>query len=114
MIAGMFVAHANSVQASVAPSLIIENTTSVSGNTSGSAVVSASGGNGSYTYTWSRVSGSTTINPASGSSATTAFSYSFPYDGFFSTVFKCVVEDGNGFTDEVSVTVSIYKERGSL
>jgi hypothetical protein len=49
-------------QVSVSPALLNEITTLASGTTSSSAVVSAVGGSGSYSYTWTYLSGSTDIS----------------------------------------------------
>lgn len=106
MIPAVLVLASNGIQVSVDTSLIFDTVLTASGTTSDSATVSAVGGSGSYTYTWSRVSGSAYISPTSTSAATTTFTWSFPFDGFFSTVFKCVVDDGST-TQSVFVTVSI-------
>lgn len=71
--------------------------------TIGTAHAIASGGTGSYTYTWSQQSGSTQI-AGSPSGAFCTFSISGAGVSTYNAVWQCVVSDG---TSSVTVTVSI-------
>jgi hypothetical protein len=71
--------------------------------TIGTAQAIASGGTGSYTYTWSRQSGSAVIQ-GSPSGAFCSFSVSGAGVSTYSAVWQCVVSDG---TSSATVTVSV-------
>jgi hypothetical protein len=98
------------LSASISPSdLIGLRSGSGSVTTTEAATCTASGGSESgYTYSWSRVSGSTDITANSGSSATTDFSATLTAPDEVTAVFKCTVDDslGNGPVDSTN-TVSI-------
>lgn len=106
MVPATLVLAATSIQLSANPTFLFESAATSSGNTSAPIAISAVGGSGSYTYTWTRLSGSTYISANSPSASSTTFAYNFPFDGFFTTVFECEVDDG--ITSEtITVTVSI-------
>ena len=67
--------------------------TSTPDNTTGSAVCTASGGTPTYTYQWSRQSGSTSITANSATSATTTFNIASGASGDQTAVFYCTVTD---------------------
>lgn len=76
--------------------------------TSNPTSVSASGGNGTYTFSWVRVSGDTTINPTNATGASTAFSATVRNGAPKSAVFRCDVTSGGVTvsTNYVSVTLT--------
>lgn len=82
------------------------------GAITGNTTATPAGGSGSYTYTWSRVSGSTAIVPTEHLLATTAFVIG-PQVGpaVVNTVFKCTVTDAvsaaTADTNTVSVTITL-------
>jgi len=71
-------------------------------------VVEATGGVAPYTYSWTRVSGSTTVTAVSGSSYSTYFQGLVSVGSSVSAVFKCTVTDAASATvDTVNVTVTL-------
>ncbi len=86
------------------------STTPVSGHiTSGLTTEYSSLGSGTYTYSWVRVSGSTSITAVSATSATTAFIATMS-SGTLTATFKCTVSDGVDTFDSPVVTVSLTAE----
>lgn len=76
--------------------------------TAGSSVVTVQGGHPAYTYTWSRVSGSTAIYPENASSASTRFYAYFSALGNKTAVYKCTILDALGATvDTNTVTITL-------
>lgn len=75
----------------------------------------ASGGTGSYTYSWVRVSGSAAISANSPTAASTTFSGDVTSAPgavtTISAVFKCVVDDGSTTADSNEVTVELTYDR---
>lgn len=75
------------------------------------ATVTATGGAGSYSYAWVRVSGDAAITPVSPTAASTGFTAALSADEVVSAAFVCTVTDGSGAvltTAEVSVTMSLF------
>ena len=76
--------------------------------TNPATVATASGGSGSYTYSWARISGSSAITADSPSSSSTTFRGTVPA-GFTTAVFRVTVTDtvtGQTATADVTVTLS--------
>lgn len=72
------------------------------------SVVTAQGGGPPYTYTWSRVSGSTAIFPENSTSASTLFYAYFSALGTKAAVYKCTVLDALAATvDTNTVTITL-------
>ena len=82
-------------------------------STTSSTTVTASGGSGSYTYAWTRVSGAfVTVN--SPTSATTTFTATnIPVTGFLTAVYRCTVTDTSSPQKTAFVDVYITFERDS-
>lgn len=74
--------------------------------TSESVTVTATGGTGPYTYSWTKLSGNAALYAGSPTSATTAFEASICF-GSRSGVFRCTVEDSLGATATVDVSVTL-------
>lgn len=74
--------------------------------------VTPSGGAGTLTYSWTFVSGSSSVSAVSASSATTAFR-STGVTGSRTAVFRCTVSDGitSATTNDVNVTLE-YERQG--
>ena len=70
--------------------------------------VTASGGVGTLTYTWTKVSGDT-ISATASSAATTAFSGTVSFNQEIGATFQCVVEDSIGTTAIVTVDIQLYE-----
>lgn len=78
--------------------------------TNSSTQVTASGGTGGFSYTWSRVSGSTSIEPTAPNSASTFFIAS-AQAGTYQAVFRCQVTDSSStsaFSGNVTITITIF------
>lgn len=76
---------------------------------SGSATATGHDGNGSYTYSWARLSGSTLITANSPSAATSIFTSTGQSDNTLITaIFRCTVSDGTS-SATVDVNVNITK-----
>lgn len=74
--------------------------------TSGMVTASATGGTGSYTYSWTYVSGSTNMTCNSPSAAATSFSTKTNISGAITTVWKVTVSDGttsNTYNESVTL-----------
>lgn len=70
-------------------------------------VATGSGGTGSYTFTWARISGSAAISATSPSAASTTFSATVGVDANVVAVFRVTVSDGiTSATADVTVTLS--------
>jgi len=96
--------------ASASPSVIQKTDTGAS-ITTVSTTVTATGGTAPYTYSWSRISGSTSISANSASSATTTFTGSSLASGTtYDAVFRCTVTDNVAATKTVDVSVSITRQ----
>ncbi len=95
--------------ASAAPSVIQKTDTGAS-ITTASTTVTATGGTAPYTYSWTRISGSSSISANSASSATTTFTGSSLASGTtYDAVFRCTVTDNVAATKTVDVSVSITR-----
>lgn len=99
----------NPIVVTVSPS---PSTTTKSGGplygavTSGVVTASATGGTGSYTYSWTYVSGSTNMTCNSPSAAATSFSTETNISGAITTVWKVTVSDGttsNTYNESVTL-----------
>lgn len=76
--------------------------------TSEPAIVEALGGVPGYTYSWSRVSGSTAITATSSTSYSTYFQGIVSPGSSLSAVFKCTVTDAaSGTVDSVNVSITL-------
>lgn len=77
--------------------------------TTSSVTCTASGGTPGYTYSWSRVSGDTSIFPRNGSSSTTDFGRLCAAAGTFIAVWRCTVTDSvpNSVAATPDVTITI-------
>lgn len=100
------------LSASRTPATLTKTGIYVSGTltlTTTACVASPSGGVATYTYLWTRVSGSSSINITSATSASTTFSSAFTGGGQLrSAVFKCTIQDSAGQTaDTATVSVTI-------
>lgn len=73
--------------------------------------VTPSGGAGSPTYAWTRVSGDSAIFPLSPTSATTFFRVTIGKNTFKTAVWRCTVTDGPE-TAHVDITASFSYETG--
>ncbi len=80
--------------------------------TSPNSVATPSGGTPGYTYSWTRISGSTAITAGSPTSASTSFSGTVPVSGAISAVFRVTVTDSVGATATADVTVSLTYDSG--
>jgi len=80
--------------------------------TSPDTVATPSGGTPGYTYSWTRISGSTAITAGSPTSASTSFSGTVPIGGSISAVFRVTVTDSAGATATADVTVSFSYDSG--
>ena len=101
------------LSASVAPTSISKSAVIPTPNpqtvTSGSAVVTASGGTPAYTYAWTWLSGGTGITITSATSASTTFSGTQSLDGTRLTgTARCTVTDSLSATATVDVPVQLY------
>lgn len=85
--------------------------------TSPPATAAGYGGSGTYVYyTWSRVSGDSSITITAPSSATTAFSASVQTGHQKSAVFICTIQDSNGDTaasNQITVTLAAEYDSGN-
>lgn len=91
-----------------APATVNKIVTTPGGTTSSKTTATASGGSGTKTYLWTRVSGDTGISIVSSTSATTAFSATVNVTNpMFDAVFKCTVTDASGSADSNTVAVHI-------
>jgi hypothetical protein len=85
---------------------VSENTVSKTSSTTGGAKtlttsnisVAASGGTPGYTYSWVRISGSSSITATAPSSAATAFTGTLSANQELNAVFQCTVTDSSGAT----------------
>lgn len=77
--------------------------------TTDTTTATATGGSGSKTYSWTRVSGDTGLVPTASTSATTAFQGSVggSYPTSRSAVFKCTVTDSSGSASSNNVSAYI-------
>lgn len=78
--------------------------------TTSSVVVTAHGGAPGYTYSWVRISGSSSITATASTSASTAFTATLSANQEFSAVFQCTVTDSSGATalaDAVFVDIEL-------
>jgi hypothetical protein len=107
MVPGTSLFAGAALQLSVDPVFISEQTFSAIGTTD-SVTVSTSGGAPTYTYAWTRVSGSSEITAGSASAATTDFDFSFTNQGFFSATFRCTVTDSASITETIDVSVNVF------
>lgn len=80
--------------------------------TSPNSVATPSGGTPGYTYSWTRISGSTAITAGSPTSASTSFSGTVPVNSVISAVFRVTVTDSVGATATADVTVSFAYDSG--
>lgn len=88
----------------------IDKTDTTASITTASTTVTATGGTTPYTYSWSRISGSTSISANSASSATTTFTGSSLASGStYQATFRCTVTDGASATKTVDVSISITR-----
>lgn len=95
--------------ASVSPAYASSTSSGSGSKTTGSVVVTPSGGVGPYTYAWAKKSGED-IPPNSPSAATTTFTGTVSPSEFKSAVYTCTVTDSTGGTPlqaktDVSVTI---------
>ena len=91
----------------IAPAAANVNVTSIS------TVITASGGSGSYTYSWSRLSGSTAINVNGATSPNTPFNAVLGQNNTVTGVWRCTVSDGtsSAYVDvDVSLTYEVATE----
>lgn len=87
------------------------------GMTSSPAVVEALNGVPGYTYSWTRVSGSTSITATSSTSYSTYFQATMVAGTSVSAVFKCTVTDaasGTVDTANVSITLTCNNPGGGI
>lgn len=75
-------------------------------HTSESVTVTASGGTGPYTYSWTRLSGASSVFATASTAATTAFEATICF-GSRSAVFRCTVTDSLSATATVDISVSL-------
>lgn len=86
------------------PASLSPSTRSITSNT---ATAVASGGTGSYTFAWARISGSAAITATSPSAASTTFSATVGVDASVSAVFRVTVSDGiSSATADVGVSLA--------
>lgn len=70
------------------------------------ATVTPSGGTGTYTYAWSRISGTTAITADNPTGAATTFTgYPLSYPNVYPAIFQCLVTDSAGATATALVAV---------
>lgn len=98
--------------ASVSPSFLSGQTTSNIGQThtvttNSAASVTASGGTGSYTYSWQFVSGSSKITPTNFTSATTYFAATLVWSENESAIYNCKVTSGASTVTTGNVSIQL-------
>ncbi len=96
-----------SVPASVAASAPMGTTGLTSLVQTPHVTVTASGGSGSLSYSWQRVSGSTAISATNSAGSTTAFSGRVSRNSIISAVFRCRVSDGISTVYSNNITVHL-------
>jgi len=79
----------------------------------GPAIATASGGSGSYTWSWQRVGGSAVIQADDPSSSVTSFGMLSSYNGSRTATFRCVVSDGQTTANSPDVSVTIFGYGGN-
>lgn len=99
----------NTLNASASPSSVTASGSGTSVTTS-SVTVTPTGGTSPYTYSWTRISGSTAIAVNSATAATTTFTGSSLASGTtYSAVFRCTVTDNVAATKTVDVNVEVTR-----
>lgn len=93
--------------ASAAPASLSRVTKPSGTDTTSACAVTTSGGSGSKTYAWARVSGSASINCTSPSASSTTFSAAFTSGVIYTAVWACTVTDASGSATTNNVSVEI-------
>ena len=97
--------------ASANPTSLVKLDTTANITTS-STTVTPTGGTSPYTYSWSRISGSTLITADSPTAATTTFTGTgLASNNTYTAVFRCTVTDNVAATKTVDVSISITREQ---
>lgn len=109
MPSGVAAATVKPLEATITPSIVTGSSTTVPFSSS-PATCNVTGGYPPYTYSWERVSGTTTFETLSPTAATTAWR-SFQAPGTISAFYKCVVTDSLGFSVDSSNTVEVEMTR---
>lgn len=98
------------------PIVVTLSDTSILASRSGAGFVqtatvtaSASGGNGSFTYAWTRLTGDTEITAQSPSLAATRFQATVATGSLFEADFRCTVTDTNGKSGFADCNVQIQE-----
>lgn len=77
--------------------------------TTPSSFVTVTGGSGSYSYSWARLSGDTSITALTPAAASTGFTANMPPDTLIHAVFRCSVTDTvTGVVRTVDVDVTLH------
>ena len=94
-----------------ASSSSVSKTGTTASLTTSSVTVTPTGGSTPYTYSWARISGSTSIAVDSSTAATTTFTGSSLASGTtYNAVFRCTVTDNAAATKTVDVSVEIIRQ----
>ena len=99
--------------ASASPSSVSKTFSSTDGanhsGTTPTSTASPTGGVGSFTYAWARLSGDSSITATSASTAGTAFTATLAPDVIANAIFRCTVTDtGTGAVATADVDVTIH------
>lgn len=90
---------------------IVGSRTGAGSCTSDSITIIASGGSGSLTYSWSKVSGDT-MTLSGSSSATTTFTATLALGGTKTAVYRCTVTDSLGTTNFIDINIELFEVTG--
>lgn len=89
---------------------VTQFTSTASGTTDTGSAVTTSGGKSPFTYLCVRIGGAVEIAPSTPTDSSTTFTYSLPFEGFYTTTFRWTVTDDDGLvaTTDVTVTVNYF------